>query len=321
MSLKSSRGIQSEDVAQAADALVAEGLRPTIERVRQKIGRGSPNTVSPLLDTWFASLGERLGLNGSKKEEGARMPEPVQQAASLLWEAALRSAREEAQQALAEAHTAVAAQGAELARKETDFEHQRLALLERQRAADEALQVANSQLGDMAARLEEAGASLSRHERDIDALREKLSALEAQRDAALRRSEEEARRHAEERTRLEARATANERRLLEELDRERQEAKRLKTLLAEQEGRAAAAHARLETANHSLETSLQQRTHELKDVQQALASANVRVCELGDLLEAQKVAHATTLKQLELLVANTSRKKPLARPLVKRRRI
>lgn len=47
---KSPRGIQSEDVVQAADALIAEGLRPTIERVRQKIGRGSPNTVGPLLD-------------------------------------------------------------------------------------------------------------------------------------------------------------------------------------------------------------------------------------------------------------------------------
>ena len=42
------RGIQEDDVWGAADALLAEGLRPTIERVRQKIGRGSPNTVSPL---------------------------------------------------------------------------------------------------------------------------------------------------------------------------------------------------------------------------------------------------------------------------------
>ena len=54
------RGIQEEDVFRAADALLAEGLRPTIERVRLKIGRGSPNTVSPMLERWFASLGERL---------------------------------------------------------------------------------------------------------------------------------------------------------------------------------------------------------------------------------------------------------------------
>jgi transcriptional regulator with AAA-type ATPase domain len=40
--------------------LLHEGPRPTIERVRQKIGRGSPNTVSPMLERWFASLGQRL---------------------------------------------------------------------------------------------------------------------------------------------------------------------------------------------------------------------------------------------------------------------
>jgi chromosome segregation ATPase len=313
MPLKSNRGIQQEDVALAADALVTEGLRPTIERVRQKIGRGSPNTVSPLLDAWFATLGSRLGVDGAR-EEGASIPEPVRQAASALWEAALASAREEAQRALAQAHAALAAQGAELTQKETEFEHQKLALLERQRAADGALQVANSQLGDMADRLEEAGASLSRRERDIDALGEKLSALEAQRDAALRRSEEEARRHAEERTRLESRAMANERRLLEELDRERQEAKRLKAMLTEQESRAVATQARLEAASQRLATSLHERARELKEAQQAKESAN-------DLLEAQKEAHAITLKQFELLVANTIRKKPLARPLVRRRRI
>src|SRR4030095_17132254 len=55
-----SRGIRPEDVFDAADRLLAEGLRPTIERVRQKIGRGSPNTVSPMLERWFASLGAWL---------------------------------------------------------------------------------------------------------------------------------------------------------------------------------------------------------------------------------------------------------------------
>ena len=34
------RGIQESDVFGAADALLAEGKRPTIERVRLKIGRG-----------------------------------------------------------------------------------------------------------------------------------------------------------------------------------------------------------------------------------------------------------------------------------------
>ncbi|WP_353506231.1 DNA-binding protein [Variovorax brevis] len=45
------RGVQLEEVVEAADQLLALGLKPTIERVRQRLGGGSPNTVSPLLDS------------------------------------------------------------------------------------------------------------------------------------------------------------------------------------------------------------------------------------------------------------------------------
>jgi chromosome segregation ATPase len=86
------RGIQEQDVWQAADALLLEGARPTIERVRQKIGRGSPNTVSPFLETWFKHLGGRI------KDPGAfaappGVPEPVLQAAKHFWETALAQTR------------------------------------------------------------------------------------------------------------------------------------------------------------------------------------------------------------------------------------
>ncbi|RYF53798.1 MAG: hypothetical protein EOO29_56035, partial [Comamonadaceae bacterium] len=91
------RGIQEGDVFTAADALIAEGQRPTIERVRLKIGRGSPNTVSPMLDKWFASLGERLVGNAANAGHAARndpdgLPLGVRNAAKLLWETAQREA-------------------------------------------------------------------------------------------------------------------------------------------------------------------------------------------------------------------------------------
>ncbi len=53
-------GIRETDVWEAADALLLEGARPTVERIRQKVGRGSPNTVGPYLDTWFKGLGARI---------------------------------------------------------------------------------------------------------------------------------------------------------------------------------------------------------------------------------------------------------------------
>ncbi|RZL88315.1 MAG: hypothetical protein EOP82_23405 [Variovorax sp.] len=64
--------MQEAQVWEAADVLLQEGLRPTIERVRQKIGSGSPNTVSPTLERWFATLGKRLeGRGTSLAEDGA----------------------------------------------------------------------------------------------------------------------------------------------------------------------------------------------------------------------------------------------------------
>jgi len=86
------RGISENDVWNACDALLLGGARPTIERVRQKIGSGSPNTVSPFLETWFRHLGGRI------KDPGAfsapsDVPDPVQQAAKHFWEAALAETR------------------------------------------------------------------------------------------------------------------------------------------------------------------------------------------------------------------------------------
>ena len=80
-------GITENDVWTASDALLLEGARPTIERVRQKIGRGSPNTVSPYLDTWFKNLGGRIADPGTFSAQLAP-PDPIVQAATHFWEMA-----------------------------------------------------------------------------------------------------------------------------------------------------------------------------------------------------------------------------------------
>jgi len=84
------RGIGAADVDRASDALLREGQRPTIEKVRQKIGRGSPNTINPLLDAWWSRLAGRLDAGPSALH---RLPEPVLQAAEGLWLQALDDAR------------------------------------------------------------------------------------------------------------------------------------------------------------------------------------------------------------------------------------
>lgn len=86
------RGITQNDVWKACDALLLEGARPTIERVRQKLGTGSPNTISPYLDTWFRHLGGRIKDPGAFAAPPA-LPDPVQQAAQHFWETALAQTR------------------------------------------------------------------------------------------------------------------------------------------------------------------------------------------------------------------------------------
>ena len=88
------RGITSSDVDRAADTLLRAGSRPTIERVRATIGRGSPNTINPLLDAWWSRLAGRLDAGPAALH---RLPEPVLHAAEGLWLQALEEARRRAQ--------------------------------------------------------------------------------------------------------------------------------------------------------------------------------------------------------------------------------
>jgi hypothetical protein len=142
----SSRGITARDVELAADALLRSGERPTIERVREKIGRGSPNTINPLLDVWWKRLAARLEAGPAALH---RLPETVAHVAEALWMQALDEARRRADQELhRQAHSA--------AKHEADLEVRSHVLTLRE--------------GELQSRLEG-------RERDVDELRLQLRAL------------------------------------------------------------------------------------------------------------------------------------------------
>jgi len=90
-----SRGVTAADVERAADALLREGRRPTIEKVREKIGSGSPNTINPLLDAWWKRLSARLDSGPAALH---RLPESVAHVAEALWMQALDEGRRRATQ-------------------------------------------------------------------------------------------------------------------------------------------------------------------------------------------------------------------------------
>ena len=96
--LGATRGVGAVDVALAADALLRDGLRPTIERIREKLGRGSPNTINPLLDQWWKGLAARLS-GGPEMLE--RIPASAFHVLEALWVQLQIAARDRAAVALA----------------------------------------------------------------------------------------------------------------------------------------------------------------------------------------------------------------------------
>jgi hypothetical protein len=92
-----SRGVTASDVSHAADTLLRAGMRPTIEKVRAKIGKGSPNTINPLLDAWWKTLAARLDSGPAALH---RLPETVAHVAEALWIQALEEGRRRAHQEL-----------------------------------------------------------------------------------------------------------------------------------------------------------------------------------------------------------------------------
>ncbi len=111
-------GITQEQVDEAADGLLQAGERPTVEKVRAKLGTGSPNTITRMLDAWRLGLSERLKAANALPS----LPDDVSQAMSALWDHAVQHARGHARQevqaerdALQQSRTALDARAAEQA--------------------------------------------------------------------------------------------------------------------------------------------------------------------------------------------------------------
>jgi hypothetical protein len=85
--------VTAADVEAAAGALFRESIRPTIERVRTKIGRGSPNTIAPLLEVWWVKVARLFSEKVPAPNSLQRIPETVAQAAERLFIEALMAAR------------------------------------------------------------------------------------------------------------------------------------------------------------------------------------------------------------------------------------
>jgi hypothetical protein len=280
------RGITEDEVWKACDALLLEGARPTIERVRQKLGRGSPNTVSPMLETWFKTLGNRIADPGVFSAP-PDIPDPVLQAAKHFWEAALAQTRQDFDQRLQERMTIAVEnveaekERAEIASKAAFDATSRLTRLQAQseelQAKLEAERLKHAQVAVLAQSSEQRCSEL---QRELTQAREEANAQRARADAISEAAD--------------VRAAGAERRAVLEIERERglrikqekateamakrfEEAIKLQAGLSKQleatEEKLASALAEARQREQGARTAAQLQEVRVAELQQALASA------------------------------------------------
>jgi hypothetical protein len=210
------------DVHAAADALLRDGDRPTIERVRLKLGRGSPNTITGFLNTWFAGLGERLA--GARD---ASLPDPVMRLAQDLWRVALDQAREQARTSQVEEAVRLAAERDRLAAAEEDLSQAQERLQARQADLELGVKALREQLTAAQDAAYSATARLQAEQQQAASAREALMQARGEADTLRAQVVDVQTRQAEALAETQSRHAAQERRWLNELDAERQATKRL----------------------------------------------------------------------------------------------
>jgi chromosome segregation ATPase len=107
-------GITEQDVFAAAEALQAEGVKPTQTTVRERLGGGSFATIGPALKRWREAQWEQHEL--AEVELPPELDEALQQLGGRVWQAAIAAAESRLaaeRAALAEAREELEAEAAE----------------------------------------------------------------------------------------------------------------------------------------------------------------------------------------------------------------
>ncbi|MGE8397767.1 MAG: DNA-binding protein, partial [Comamonas sp.] len=256
----------------------------TIEKVRLHMGRGSPNTVAPMLDAWFSTLGARLGLNQQTQDLRNAVPTEVLEAAQTLWGNALQHAQTVAEQTLQAREEAAAASEAKLEAQQTKLQQREEGLQQQKNAMDAALALAQAQREDLSRRLDEMQQQVSERDRALEKQRLENLELRKAQETLREQHSRELEAAAQERQRLAEQFAGNERRMLADLDRSRQDTEKAKKQQLDAERSAAARYEELQARFvHSEEELLAARSAHI-NVQQALELAQARVADMKALL-------------------------------------
>jgi hypothetical protein len=263
-------GVTLADVSAAADQLVAAGERPSTERVRLALGRGSPNTIGPLLEQWWTHLSERL----SRRLSIPGLPAPVAAAFAEAWERALAAGQAHAEAQVAPERAAVAAVLA--AAEETLAQHRaHLAALEGQvREAQAATQGLQTALSISERRAVELQRELEAQSVAAQVLAQQSDAAEARARDAAAAAEADRTAAARERESLQSLLRQVEDRAYSEVDRVRQELKAIKAQLATAAREHAGALRASEQARRGVQTELARAGRTIASLEARLARAD-----------------------------------------------
>ncbi|MGA8133787.1 MAG: DNA-binding protein [Pseudomonas gingeri] len=275
-------GVPETDVFAAADAVLARGERPTVERVRLELGRGSPARVGGLLDQWWEQLAERL--RGETRLPG--LPAELAQAFVAIWQQATTLAQGVLDQSLESQRQVLAGEREQLAAMEA-----RARLEEAQARQQTAEALAARQAAEI--RLSDLEQLLTQRLTQIEDLRQQREQLLGLRDEArqqlveLRQQLLESQQQAEQ-TRLEQQRYTRdvEDRAFCEIDRAREESKGLAAQFKD-------AGSRLQAMQQTL---LSGQT-ELADVREQRATAEAQGQAWREQLEQARQACVATSEQ------------------------
>lgn len=240
-------GVPEQEVFDAADAVLEGGKRPTVERVREKLGRGSPARVGALLDEWWVRLSARL--RAETRLPG--LPTEVAHAFVDIWKQATLMAE------------AVVEQGMSVQRKVLAEERERIAGLEEQARKDVAFarsQTNEAQTARLAieTRLKDLQVLLDQRNADLEDMREQRTDYRAKLAAAEQKLVEASAQAENTRAEQERYTRDVEDRSHREVDRAREELKSVAAQLQEANGKLQSTLKTLQENQSALASSREQ---------------------------------------------------------------
>lgn len=217
-------GVTLIDITRAADQLLGEGERPTVDGVRKVLGTGSPATVNNLLKEYYQALPTRLNL-----------PAAIATAAAELYQKIRETAQGEVAEQQEIFQRDLAADREKLSADRSAFESDK-ASLQQQLAA---LTSEKQGLQDQLSALQTKVLGL---ERNLSEQTERAAAAESRALSATEERERATAKHAAEVAHLREQAEGNERHLLARIEDQKTQTKRIAT---EREKEASAAQSRI----------------------------------------------------------------------------